>query len=66
MWQRPAPSLEVRPVLVIHDEVVIESPVEFAEDAREWLASCMKDGMSRFLKQVQVEVEADIMETWAG
>ena len=66
LFERPAPSRECRPVLMSHDEIVIECPADVAEAAKGWLVGCMVDGMAEFLTKVPVVVEAEIVETWAG
>ncbi|MDP6495495.1 MAG: DNA polymerase, partial [Dehalococcoidia bacterium] len=54
------------PVLVVHDEIVIEAPVETAQEAKEWLQTCMRNGMAQVLKDVPVVVEARIQDSWDG
>jgi DNA polymerase-1 len=66
LWQRRNQCPGAVPVLVVHDEVVVEVPEGKAEAAREWLVDCMRRGMEGFLKQVPVEVEAVICRDWAG
>jgi DNA polymerase I-like protein with 3'-5' exonuclease and polymerase domains len=58
-----------RPVLVCHDEVVIECDVERAADAKSWLVKAMIEGMDSVMNntdevQVPVEVEARIARGW--
>ena len=52
------------PVLTVHDEIVIETPYELADEATEWLENCMKDGMGEFLREVPVEVDVTVKESW--
>jgi len=52
------------PVLTVHDEIVIEAPYELADEATEWLENCMKDGMGEFLREVPVEVDVTVKESW--
>jgi DNA polymerase I-like protein with 3'-5' exonuclease and polymerase domains len=57
------------PVLVCHDEVVVECDAELAADAKAWLEKAMIDGMEAVLNgtdelDVPVEVEARIARSW--
>jgi hypothetical protein len=53
------------PILVVHDEIVLECDERDAERAREWLERCMRDGMGELLKRVPVEVEGQIGRDWS-
>jgi DNA polymerase-1 len=66
LWQRRAECPSARLVLAVHDEIVLEVPQAEAEQARDWLIRCMKDGMRPLLDPVPVEVEATIAPTWGG
>jgi DNA polymerase-1 len=59
------PRLEARLILVVHDEVVVEAPVEVAEEVRSVVVTAMKEGMEEFVKSVPIAVEASIRRTWA-
>jgi DNA polymerase I-like protein with 3'-5' exonuclease and polymerase domains len=57
------------PVLVCHDEVVVECDAEQAADAKAWLEKAMTEGMDTVLNgtdevDVSVEVEARIARSW--
>ena len=57
------------PVLVCHDEVVVECDAEQAAEAKIWLEKAMIEGMEAVLKgtdevQVPVEVESRIARSW--
>lgn len=41
LWERRGECLEAVPVLVCHDEIVIECGVEQAEEANDWLERAM-------------------------
>ena len=58
MWES-RDDIDAFPVLVIHDEIVIEAPAEKA-----WLVRCMREAMEEYLKEVPVVVEAEIKSTW--
>ncbi len=57
------------PVLVCHDEIVVECDAERAADAKTWLEKAMIEGMDTVLNStdevhVPVEVEARIGRSW--
>ena len=57
------------PVLVCHDELVVECDAEHATDAKAWLEKAMVEGMDTILNgtdevHVPVEVEAQIARSW--
>ena len=57
------------PVLVCHDEVVIECDAEQAADEKVWLEGTMVEGMDAVMNnagkaRVPVEVEARIVRGW--
>jgi DNA polymerase I len=69
LWERRDEFSEAAPVLVWHDEVVIECDAEQAVDAKAWLESAMIEGMDAVLnnvgeEHVPVEVEAWIARSW--
>jgi DNA polymerase I-like protein with 3'-5' exonuclease and polymerase domains len=57
------------PVLVCHDEVVVECDVQQATDVKAWLEKAMIEGMDTVVNgtsegHVPVEVEARIVRSW--
>jgi hypothetical protein len=56
------------PILVCHDEVVVECDADKAEEAKEWLVQAMKDGMDAVVNvmepHIPIEVEASVSKTW--
>jgi DNA polymerase I-like protein with 3'-5' exonuclease and polymerase domains len=57
------------PVLVCHDEVVVECDVEQAADTKTWLQKAMIEGMAAVVNgagalPVPIEVEARIAGSW--
>jgi DNA polymerase I-like protein with 3'-5' exonuclease and polymerase domains len=57
------------PVLVCHDEIVVECDAEQAAAAKTWLEKAMVEGMDAVLNStdevyVPVEVEARIARSW--
>jgi DNA polymerase-1 len=54
------------PVLVVHDEIVIECPSATADEATDWLVTAMKDGMAEILRKIPVVVDTAVADTWEG
>jgi len=57
------------PILVCHDEVVVECEVEQAAEVETWLRESMIEGMDAVVndtdeEHVLVEVEAQIARSW--
>jgi DNA polymerase-1 len=55
---------EVRIVLLVHDEVVVEAPIPLAIEATHLLTEAMREGMEAVVKGVPIEVEAGIYSDW--
>jgi DNA polymerase I len=69
LWERRGECPGAVPVLVCHDEVVVECDAERAADARVWLERVMIDGMYVVLNgtddvDIPVEVEARTAKSW--
>jgi DNA polymerase I len=69
LWERRGECPEVVPIIVCHDEVVVECSSERALDAKVWLEKTMVDGMETVLNgtsktDVPIEVEARIARSW--
>jgi len=69
LWERRAECPGAVPVLVCHDEVVVECDAEQAADAKAWLEGAMIEGMEAVVNgtdevDVPVEVEARIARSW--
>jgi DNA polymerase I len=69
LWERRGECSGATPVLVCHDEIVVECVVEQAADAKAWLEKAMIEGMEAVLhgtdeEDVPVEVEARISRSW--
>ena len=64
LWQRRNSVPEVRIIIVCHDEVVVEVPIAFAEQAKDWLIGAMVEGMTRYVHSIPVLVEASISTSW--
>ena len=55
---------KVFPVLVVHDEVVLEAPEDLAYEAMKVLVDVMREGMERIVRGVPIEVEAAVYLDW--
>jgi DNA polymerase I len=69
LWERRGECPSAVPVLVCHDEVVIECDAEQAADVETWLKKVMIEGMDVVLNvteevDVPVEVEGRIARSW--
>jgi DNA polymerase I-like protein with 3'-5' exonuclease and polymerase domains len=53
-----------RPVLFIHDEVIMESPISRANAAAIRLTEVMEDSMGMYLKDIPCKAEAAMMRRW--
>jgi DNA polymerase-1 len=69
LWKRGSECPGTVPVLVCHDEVVVECGVEKLGEAKAWLEKAMIEGMDAALNnvgaaQVPVEVEPQVANCW--
>jgi DNA polymerase I-like protein with 3'-5' exonuclease and polymerase domains len=64
-WIEPkSPLFGSRPVLFIHDEIILECPESQASKAADELARLMIKGMKPFLPDLPIEVEAWCARRW--
>jgi DNA polymerase I len=70
LWEHRDECPRDVPVLVCHDEIVIECDADGAEEGKEWLVQAMKDGMDAVLNVMEphivIEVEANVSKTWSN
>jgi DNA polymerase-1 len=66
LWERRDEVPGAFPVLVVHDEIVVECDAGQADQVEEWLRRAMVEGMAPLLNPVPVEVEVRIAPTWGG
>ena len=69
LWERRGECSEAVPVLVCHDEIVVECNAEQAADVETWLEIALVEGMDTVLTgtedvDVPVEVETRIARSW--
>jgi DNA polymerase-1 len=66
LWERRHQCPGAIPVMVIHDEIIVEADAGQAEAAEAWLKAALVDAMTPLIAPVSVEVEALVGRTWAG
>jgi DNA polymerase-1 len=66
LWERRDQTPGAFPVLVVHDEIVVECDAGQAETVSAWLREAMVDGFGSWLDPVPVEVEVKTAPTWGG
>jgi DNA polymerase I len=69
LWERGEECAGAVPVLVCHDEVVVECDTEQAVAAKAWLGGAMIEGMDAVINgmgraPIPVEVEARTVRSW--
>ena len=69
LWERRSECPWAVPVLVCHDEIVVECEAEQAAETKAWLEAAMTEGMDAVMNgtggaRVPVEVEARIARSW--
>jgi len=57
-------SIDAKPVLAIHDEIILEAPKEHAEQAMKRLEALMVQAAQKKVKTVPFEVSGEVMERW--
>jgi DNA polymerase-1 len=65
-WERRADVPGAFPVLIVHDEIVVECGAGQAEDVGAWLKQAMCDGIAEWLDPVPIEIEVSTAPTWGG
>ncbi len=66
LWETRHRVPGAAPILVVHDEIVVECDREQADEARDWVVDAMRTGMETVLHRVPAEVEATICTDWSG
>ncbi|MEL6579189.1 MAG: DNA polymerase [Cyanobacteria bacterium J06621_12] len=57
---------QVKLILVVHDEIVLEVPQELADKAARCLADCAIKAAQPILNPIPVEVEVRILDSWSN
>ncbi len=66
LWETRDRASGAAPILVVHDEIVVECDRGQADEARAWVVDAMRSGMETVLHRVPAEVEATICADWSG
>lgn len=65
-WMEPqSPLFGSRPVLFIHDEIILETPKEAAAAAGDELASLMQRAMKRCIPNLPMGVDPWVSSVWS-
>lgn len=66
LWERWHQCPQGFPVLLVHDEIVVECPLGQEDAATAWVRGAMLDGMAPLIDPIPVEVEVSVGPTWGG
>jgi DNA polymerase-1 len=66
LWERRSEVPGAFPVLIVHDEIVIEADAGQADVAAAWLQKAMVDAIAPLIDPVPVVVETKIGQSWGG
>ena len=66
LWERREQVPGVFPVLIVHDEIVVEADAHQADAVADWLKTAMVEAMAPLVAPVPVEVEVKVARTWGG
>src|SRR5215212_1038414 len=69
LWERRSDCPGAVPVLVCHDEIVVECDADRGQETKWWLEKAMVEGMDAVLNEtggihVPVEVESRVTDSW--
>jgi DNA polymerase-1 len=64
LWERRDQCPGAFPVLVVHDEIVVECDQAQAVTVADWLKAAMMDAMSPLIEPVPVEVDVKVGRSW--
>lgn len=57
---------EIKLILVVHDEIVLEVPRELADRVARCLSDCAVEAAKPILNSIPVEVEVKILNSWGN
>jgi DNA polymerase-1 len=66
LWASRHRCPSAKPVLAVHDELVVECDEADADDVAAWVAACLQTGMTRYLTRVPVRVAVAVARDWSG
>ena len=53
-------------ICVVHDEILIECPLEKVSSVKAMLEKCMVRAGNKFLSPIPCQVEINVIESWGG
>ena len=59
-------TADAKLICVVHDEILIECPIEEVKPVKAMLKKCMVRAGNKFLSPIPCEVEIKVMESWGG
>ena len=59
-------GLQAKLVAIIHDEIIVETPKDYAETTKSALVDCMKQAARWLVPDIPFEIDASIANSWAG
>ncbi|MEG5052789.1 MULTISPECIES: bifunctional 3'-5' exonuclease/DNA polymerase [unclassified Microcoleus] len=62
----PISCTDAKLICVVHDEILIECPLEKVRPVKAFLKKCMVRAGNKFLSPIPCEVEIKVMESWGG
>lgn len=66
MWERRNEFSDAKLVMLVHDEIVLDTPEDQAAAVGKWLKSIMVECGNEILKPVPVDAEIKIGKSWGG
>jgi DNA polymerase-1 len=66
LWERRDQCPGAFPVLIVHDEIVIECDEAESDAVAAWLKAAMVEAMAPLIEPVPVEVEVKMGRSWGG
>lgn len=63
--QPDSPLYGARPVLAVHDEIIVEMPVAHAENMLHYMQKVMESEFNKLTPDVPVKTEGKLMERWS-
>jgi DNA polymerase-1 len=65
LWEERDSHIHARPVLCVHDEIVMQCEDGYQQDTEIWLKDVMEKAMSKYIPQVPVLAETKISRDWS-
>lgn len=59
-----SPLSKCKPIVFVHDEIIIEAPLDIASEAAVRLGEVMEEGFNRFVPMCPVHAEPHLMTRW--